>query len=138
MAQHAQLFIIVWKFWASNRSCKRNLDLSKIAFSPRRKHYFSHFFYQNFMENRFKIACQTECVLRSLLVSIFTPQISILRPSWHHFWLLFGIFCASFSLYIFSIVFLTIFSRFFLDVGRSWSAQERVNLARSMERKERI
>ena len=44
------------------------------------------------MKNRFKIACETECVLRSLFVCIFAPKISILRPSWHPFGLLFGTF----------------------------------------------
>ena len=43
--------------------------------------------------------------LKSLLVPIFAPEISILEASWHPFWLPFGSFFVSFSLYVFSIAF---------------------------------
>ena len=71
----SMLATFFYTFWHQNRSCKRNLDFSILAFSPRREHYNSRFFYQIFMKIRFKIASETERELKSLLVPIFPPKI---------------------------------------------------------------
>ena len=65
----------------------RNLDLSKIAFSPRRKHYFSHLRKQNLKKNRSKIASEMALQLISLLVTFFLLKNVMSDPLGHPFWL---------------------------------------------------
>ena len=68
-------------------SSNRNLDLSKIAFSPRRKHYFSHFRNQNLEKNHSKIASEMAHQLILLLVTFFLLTNVMSDPLGHPFWL---------------------------------------------------
>ena len=77
-------------FWEpllyQNRSCTRNLDFSKNAFSPRREHSKSQIVGQLLMRMCFRIASETQCELTSLLVTIFAPNCQIWEASWGAFW----------------------------------------------------
>ena len=102
-----------------NRPCKRNLDFSKNAFSPRREHSKSQIVGQLLMRMCFRIASETQCELTSLLVAILAPNLQIWGPLGDLFGHLFGI--------IFAIRFKLNFFLFFLFFYRSWEAEGRVN-----------
>ena len=96
-----------------NRPCKRNLDFSKIAFSPRREHSKSQIVGQLLRRMCFRIASETQCERTSLLVTIFAPNCQIWEASWGAFW---APFWHHFR-YAFQWRF---FFHFFLFFGRSW------------------